>query len=172
MYTVELNSAATEAALARLEGALADPFPLMSDIGELLTRSTKERFAEGVSPEGLKWAPKSQTTLERYGIRKSNQIDIRPLFGPARKLNESPYPEVSRDEVLVGSNLIYAAVQQFGAAKGSLGSYSGVDKNGKPYSGSAPWGNIPARPFLGVSAEDETGIAATVEDYLTGALRP
>jgi phage virion morphogenesis protein len=163
MITIQADTAATEAALARLEGALADPFPLMSDIGELLTRSTKERFAQGVSPEGVKWAPKSQTTLERYGIRKSNRVDIRPLFGPSGALNTTIYPEPTRDEVLVGSGLIYAAVQQFGAAKGAFGNMA----NGSPI----PWGNIPARPFLGVSAEDETGIGATVEDYLTGALR-
>ncbi len=164
MLTIEINSTATEAALARLEGALDDPFPLMADLGELLARSTKQRFAEGVSPDGIRWAPKSQTTLERYGIRRSNRIDIRPLFGPSGALNSTIYPEASRDEVLVGSPMIYAAVQQFGAAKGAFGAMS----NGSPI----PWGNIPARPFLGVSAEDEVGIAETVEDYLTGALRP
>ncbi len=164
MITIQADTAATEAALARLEGALDDPSPLMQDIGELLVVSTKKRFAEGVSPDGVRWAPKSQTTLERYGIRRSNRIDIRPLFGPSGALNSTIYADPSRDEVLVGSGLVYAAVQHFGAAKGAFGTMS----NGSPI----PWGNIPARPFLGVSAEDEVGIAATVEDYLTGALRP
>jgi phage virion morphogenesis protein len=163
MYTIELKSDATEAALARLQAALDDPFPLMQDLGELLTRSTKKRFAEGVSPDGVRWAPKSQTTLERSGIRTSNRVDIRPLFGPSGALNSTISPEPSRTEVLIGSALIYAAVQHFGAARGAFGRMS----NGSPI----PWGNIPARPFLGVSAEDEVDIAATVEDYLTGALR-
>lgn len=163
MIAIQADTAATEAALARLEGALDDASPLMQDIGELLARSTKERFARGVSPDGVRWAPKSPTTLERYGIRRSNRIDIRPLFGPSGALNSTIYPEAGRDEVLVGSGLVYAAVQHFGAAKGAFGTMS----NGSPI----PWGNIPARPFLGVSAEDEVGIAATVEDYLTGALR-
>lgn len=163
MITIQADTAATDAALARLDAALDDPFPLMSDLGELLATSTKERFAQGVSPDGLRWAPKSQTTLERYGIRKSNRVDIRPLFGPSGALNSTIYPEPSRDEVLIGSALIYAAVQQFGAAKGAFGNMA----NGSPI----PWGTIPARPFLGISAEDETGIEATVEEYLTGALR-
>lgn len=164
MIQIEVSSAATEAALARLEHVLEDPFPLMQDIGDLLTVSTKKRFAEGVSPDGVRWAPKSPTTLEHYGIRRSNRIDIRPLFGPSGALNSTIYPEPSRDEVLIGSNLVYAAVQHFGAAKGAFGRMA----NGSPI----PWGDIPARPFLGVSAEDEIGIAATVEDYLTSALRP
>lgn len=34
------------------------------------------------------------------------------------------------------------------------------------------WGDIPARPFLGVSAEDEVNITAQIADYLSGALQP
>lgn len=164
MYTIEFNAAAADAALARLAGALDDPTPLMQDLGELLTRSTKQRFAEGVSPDGVRWAPKSQTTLERYGSRRSNRVDIRPLFGPSGALNSTIHHEAARDQVWIGSALVYAAVQQFGAAKGAFGAMS----NGSPI----PWGNIPARPFLGVSAEDEGNIVLTVEDYLTGAIRP
>lgn len=33
-----------------------------------------------------------------------------------------------------------------------------------------PWGDIPARPFLGLSAEDEDEVAALLTDYLKGAL--
>jgi phage virion morphogenesis protein len=151
-------------ALNRAFAALDDTLPLMQDLGELLTESTRQRFAQGVSPEGLKWAAKSQTTLNRYGARKSNRVDIRPLFGPSGALNSTIYPEPSRDEVLIGSPMVYAAVHQFGAARGAFGAM----KNGSPI----PWGNIPARPYLGLSAEDETGVVDTVGDYLTGALRP
>ena len=164
MYTIELKSEAVEAALDRAARALDDTTPLMLDLGELLTRSTKERFAKGVSPDGIRWAPKSQTTLERYGSRKSNRVDIRPLFGPSGALNSTIYHESGRDQTLVGSPMIYAAVQQFGAAKGAFGRM----KNGA----AIPWGAIPARPFLGISAEDTVDIVITVEEYLTGALRP
>lgn len=59
----------------------------------------------------------------------------------------------------MGSNLIYAAVQQFGAGKGQFGNMA----NGSPI----PWGNIPARPFLGISPEDETNILALIADFIT-----
>lgn len=164
MITIELKSDAAEAALMRLAAALDDTTPVMDDLGELLTRSTKERFAKGESPEGVKWAPKSQTTLDRYGQRKSNRVDIRPLFGPSGALNSTIFHEVGQGDVLIGSPMIYAAVQQFGAAKGAFGQTS----RGAPI----PWGDIPARPFLGVSAEDEVNIVETVEDYLRGAIVP
>lgn len=164
MILIELKSTTALAALERAAAGLDDMTPLMADLGELLTRSTKQRFAEGVSPEGAKWAPKSQTTLNRYGARKSNRVDIRPLFGPSGALNSTIYPETSRDEALIGSPMIYAAVHQLGAARGAFGAM----KNGAPI----PWGNIPARPFLGLSAEDDVAVVETVQDYLTGALAP
>ena len=157
-----IESAATEAALKRLADALEDPTPAMQDLGELLVRSTKQRFAAGESPDGVKWAPKSQTTLDRYGQRKSNRVDIRPLFGPSGALNSTIYYESGRNETLVGSPMIYAAVQHFGAAKGAFGQTS--------RGASIPWGDIPARQFLGISAEDEVNIVETGEDYLTGAI--
>ena len=128
-----------------------------------LVPQVQQRFAEGASPDGIPWAPKSQATLDRYR-REGDGAPTRPLFGPSGSLNRNIFPEASADEVLIGSTMIYAAVQQFGAAKGQFG----AAKNASPI----PWGNIPARPFLGVSPEDEVNILATVEDYLTGAIRP
>ncbi|MEQ3671482.1 MAG: phage virion morphogenesis protein [Pseudophaeobacter sp.] len=60
-----------------------------------------------------------------------------------------------------GSNAIQSAVMQFGAAKGAFGTAS----NGS----SIPWGNIPARPFIGISEEDETNLALELEEWLERA---
>ena len=64
------------------------------------------------------------------------------------------------DFVEIGTNKIYAAVMQFGAAKGAFGTDAGGS--------SIPWGAIPARPFLGISDQDRTNIAATVDEWLEG----
>lgn len=158
MFTVELKADTLNAGLAELDAHLSDWTPVMEQIGEYLVKSTKERFAKGESPEGAKWAPKSAATLARYGARKSNRVDRRPLFGPSGALSSQIFHEAGPMQVAVGSNLIYAAVQQFGAGKGAFGNMA----NGSPI----PWGNIPARPFLGLSPEDETNILALVVDYL------
>ena len=169
MFTVALNDEVVTAQLTRAYAGLEDTSDLMRDIGEILVDSTKARFAKGAAPDGTKWAPKSQTTLNRYGARKSNRVDIRPLFGPTGLLSSQIFSDPSKDQVEIGSNRIYAAPMQFGAAKGSFGAYSGTDKNGRAFSGSSPWGNIPARPFLGISPEDSVNIVDQIAEYLSGA---
>ena len=82
------------------------------------------------------------------------------LVGPAcpNGLIQSIQYQVGPASVEWGSNLIYAAVQQFGASKGAFG----TARNGT----SIPWGTIPARPFIGVSDEDETALVDLIEDWL------
>ena len=64
---------------------------------------------------------------------------------------------------MVGSPLIYAGVHQFGAKKGAFGTTS----KGSPI----PWGDIAARPFLGVSNDDEREIVDIILDHLTDSIR-
>lgn len=167
MFTVQIQADTITSGLTRLGAQMGDLKPVMEQIGDYLVDSTKERFKKGTSPEGVKWAPKSATTLARYGARKSNRVDSRPLFGPSGMLSSEIFHEAGPDRLEVGSNLVYAAVQQFGAKKGQFGAYSGVNKKGHPFSGVAPWGDIPARPFLGISPEDETNILALIADFIT-----
>lgn len=151
-------------ALMRISAHLSDLTPVMQEIGEILVDSTKQRFPQGVAPDGSRWAPKSPTTLAKYGARTSNRIDVRPLFGPSGALSSQIFYEAAPDSVSWGSPMVYAATQHFGAAKGAFGRTS---RNGP-----IPWGNIPARPFLGVSAEDEANILGAISDALEGAARP
>jgi len=162
--TVEIKEDEITGALTRLSAALSDMTPVMQEIGEIMVDSTKQRFAQGIAPDGSRWAPKSQTTLNRYGARTSNRIDIRPLFGPSGALSSQIFYEVTPDSVSWGSPMIYAGTQQFGAAQGAFGRTS---RNGP-----IPWGNIPARPFLGVSAEDQTNILETIAEALTRSAAP
>jgi phage gpG-like protein len=131
----------------------------MQDIGEALVASTEKRFKDGTSPAGLPWAPKSPTTLAAYSARRL-RADPRPLFGPSGILSTTIFYDVAPDgsSVEVGSNRIYSAVMQFGAAKGAFGQTS--------KGGSIPWGNIPARPYLGLSQSDESEIVATINEWL------
>lgn len=163
MYSIEFNLDTFSPALQRLASSLADMSPVMQDIGEYLITSTKERFPTGKAPDGSAWAPKSATTLAAYGARKSNRVDARPLFGPTGLLSQQIFYESDATSVTWGSNRIYAAVMQFGAAKGAFGKTS--------RGASIPWGTIPARPFIGVSAEDETQLVDIVSKYLVQATR-
>jgi phage virion morphogenesis protein len=155
MFAVELKLDEVTAVLSKAVAAMEDLTPVMQSIGEILVDSTKQRFGTGASPEGVKWVPKSQTTLTAYGARKSNRIDVRPLFGPSGALSNQIFAEPERDQVAVGSPMIYAAMMQFGGQKSAY-----------PHL----WGNIPARPFLGISPTDSTNIVAEIEEWLGNLL--
>jgi len=62
----------------------------------------------------------------------------------------------------VGSVLEYAAVQQFGAKKGAFGR----TRRGAPI----PWGDIPPRPFLGLSDADRRSILDLIAEHLDEGL--
>lgn len=175
--TIDVDDTAITAALDRIAALLTDMTPLMNDLGEYLVRSTKERFAAGQAPDGTPWAPKSQVTIDRQYGKGANRIDIRPLFGESRALSSQIHYQVGSDSVEWGSNLIYAAVQQFGAKKGEFGAAMGRTKPSekRPWSQDyffpLPWGDIPARPFLGVSDDDRDQILATVDEWLLRAVQ-
>ncbi|QEW21221.1 phage virion morphogenesis protein [Marinibacterium anthonyi] len=168
MPRIEFTDDGLSAALARVADALSDTTPLMQDIGEYMVKSTNDNFASGTDPEGRPWAPRSQTTLDAYAARK-DKPGPRPLIGPTKSLSGTISYEADADSVSWGSNMIYAAVQQFGAEAGAFGARIGVNEKGRRYFMPIPWGNIPARPFLGVDKDDETGLLELVTEYLETA---
>ena len=144
-------------ALNRMASRARDMTPLMRDIGEHLLTTTRERFVDQESPDGTPWAPLAEGTRAR---KRHNADKILTESGILR--GQLVY-QAGRDRVEVGSPTIYAGTHQFGAAEGAFGATS----KGAPI----PFGDIPARPFLGVSAEDGREIVALVNDHLESALR-
>lgn len=157
VYKIHYRSEGVRNALKRLQARAGDMGPAFRDIGEYLIASTKARFAKGVAPDGSAWAPKSQTTIDAYRARGEGAL-TRPLIGPASRLSSEITYRARGDGVTVGSSLIYSAVQQFGAAAGAFGK----TRRGAPI----PWGRIPARPFLGLSRDDERNVVDIIEEHL------
>ncbi len=160
MIDIDLNAAAAMAAIRRAMQLLDNMTPIYADIGEYMVGATRVRFRTGTAPDGSKWAPKSQTTLDRYRAMGYGNLN-RVLIGPARRLSREIQRFASRDGVVIGSSLIYAGVMQRGAAKGAFGR----DSRGRPI----PWGRIPARVWLGTNARDEGKIVEIVEEAIAGA---
>ncbi|CQR43713.1 Phage virion morphogenesis protein [Thiomonas sp. CB3] len=170
-YTITYTDTGVAAYLDQLAARMADLTPVMQDLGEYLVMSTKARFATSTAPDGTPWASNSQVTIGRYlgnysGMyKKSGALSKKgatrsaakkPLIGESRRLSGEIHAVPTAHGVTVGSVLIYSAVQQFGAAKGSLGPRT-------------PWGNIPARPYLGLSASDRGQVIDLVQGYLAPA---
>lgn len=123
--------------------------PAMRDIGEYLIEAHHQRWGQAQSPDGVPWAPLSPVTIERKGhgdiLRDSDTLRGTLAY------------QLGGDELLFGSNLEYAAMMQFGGTKEQW-----------PHL----WGDIPARPFIGISADDEAEILAILSEHLSGPLTP
>jgi phage gpG-like protein len=174
MIQVEIDDRELRAALGELLRRVQDPTPALRDIGEYLVASTRRRFAAGRAPDGTPWAPNSPVTVMQYlarfdssfrrrggGLTKAGAARAaakRPLIGETRRLSSEIAYRLIPGGVAVGSSLEYAAVQQFGARRGEFGR----TRRGAPI----PWGDIPARPFLGVSRVDRVAILDILAGYL------
>ncbi|AZV77941.1 phage virion morphogenesis protein [Parasedimentitalea marina] len=158
MASIEYNTDTLDPALAAVAAAVEDMSLVMADIGELLVASAQDRMRDGEQPDGSPFAPRSQTTLDRYA---KLSLSFGAPLNQSGDMRNTLFYDADKDGVEYGSNAIQAAVMQFGAAKGAFGK----EANGA----SLPWGTIPARPFIGLSDDDEAGILAELEDWLEEA---
>jgi phage virion morphogenesis protein len=141
--TIKIDDAAIRRALARLSRAAGHMRPAMLEIGEEMTEATKQRFSTQTGPDGTPWAPLSP----RYAgsKRKQKSPAILVLRG---YLHDTLRYQADADSVEWGTDRLYGATHQFGDA-------------GR---------NIPARPFLGLSADDERTILDIVQDHVGRAI--
>ena len=151
--------------------------PVLMEIGEDMAESTKLRFATANSPDGTAWAPNSALTLARYSSLFARKKDgeftkasaaklagKKPGTGETRMLATTiNYQVQDANSVGIGSPMVYAGTFNYGAKSGEFGFGIYATRNG---SFPIPWGDIPARPFLGASADDQANIVRLVRSYL------
>lgn len=131
-------------ALRRLQEAAGDLAPALADIGEHLLLSHDQRFRAQVDPEGNPWQPLN----DKYKARKKRNQD-KILILDALLSGTLRY-QVEGDALRFGTGSIYGATHQFGdEARG-----------------------IPARPFLGIAADDQPVLLQILQEHLAAALRP
>jgi len=147
MATIELNDEEIRRALNNLLATAGNLNPVLSEIGEHLVESTKRRFGALTGPDGGHWEDNSPVTVERKG---RNQ----PLTEHG-SLGEQIHAQLLGNNTLaVGSSMEYAAMQQFGGSRSEFPNL---------------WGDIPARPFLGISGDDKTQILDIIAAHLRDA---
>jgi phage virion morphogenesis protein len=118
--------------------------PLLLELGEDLTESTKQRFVTTTAPDGTPWAKNSDVTL-------AHKSGSRPLTDGGFLADSIKPKLVGDDTVQVAPDKEYAAMMQFGGTKAEFPDL---------------WGDIPARPYIGFSDEDEQNILAKSIKYL------
>ena len=149
MINVTVNDQAILAALRQLQNHTANLRPALKEIGETLKESTQQRFANYTGPDGVMWAANSEVTYERKAERSGIPLTDGGTLGDT--IN---YQLPGNDSVAIGSSMVYAAMMQFGGTKAEF-----------PHL----WGDIPARPFLGISTSDESEILSILRTYLESA---
>lgn len=175
---VEFSDQAVRELLTRLQAHISDLTPVMKIIGETVRTSVVANFEKGGRP--AKWkALSSVTKARRKGGKK-----ILMVQGLAGGLAGSIHFTAGKNKVVIGTDKVYAAVQQFGAKKGSFGTVTAYikahvrkTKSGKKVGVRAhtrkaklPWGDIPARPFLMMQAGDWDEIRREIVEYIGGTI--
>ncbi|KUJ73922.1 hypothetical protein AVO42_00430 [Thiomicrospira sp. XS5] len=149
---IEVDDKAVTKALANLAGM--DLAEALKGIGETLIDNTRDRLEDGVDVNGKAFAPLSPVTIAR---KKRNKDKI--LIGRGDLHRELAYQLVNGGTGLeFGSDRKYAAVHQFGAKQGAFGR--------SKRNGPIPWGNIPARPFIGLAQQDEDEILDNLTHFI------
>lgn len=156
-------------------GSLRTP---LNDIAEYLHISTDARARRQVSPDGTPWAPLSPRTLAR---KKGNKI-----LRESGALLDTLRHQVTDDGLEFGTDRPYGAIHQDGGKiehaarsqqvyfkeKGGVVGNRFVKKSKSNFAQWVTHGarsvEMPARPYLGLSSEDETEILEIVSDYLKG----
>ena len=138
--------------------------PLLAAIGNELVTSVSRRFETGTAPDGSRWPESLRARLT------GGQTLIRT--GRLRDSIAETGPQLTARSVEVGTNVVYAAIHQFGgiipphiirARRARALSIPGIGFRRAVHH---PGGTIPARPYLGLSDTDERVIQDLTEDWL------
>lgn len=153
----EIEDKEVRQALRQLLNKVEDPSGELMQIGELMVDRTRQRFGTGTAPDGTPWPENSQVTLQRYlanfdsafnketgALTKLGSTRLggkKPLIGETGQLSQQIAFRLIPGGLEWGSiqNVKYARMQQYGGKKSQFPNL---------------WGDIPARPFLGISPED------------------
>ncbi|MCW7552592.1 phage virion morphogenesis protein [Endozoicomonas gorgoniicola] len=126
--------------------ASADYDDLLEQIGGTVESQTRRRLSEEKeAPDGSPWEPLS----DDWAARKSGRSSGGMLEYQGHLLDSIAY-QVNGDEVQIGTGLIYGAIHQLGG-----------EPVGKP---------IPARPYLGLSSDNENELNEVIEAWLNQLL--
>ena len=175
--TITVDDAQARAMLERLgEPGTQD---LMPRLGEYLQASTQKRFKSQTAPDGPAWTPLQPRYARRKKYAKDKVLTLRGYLRSGIR-----YQVTGAAEVEVGSNTKYAAIHQLGGsidqnAQSRKMRYRSVagrvlfagrkHKRGvteRWVTRGAYQVNIPARPFLGISAEGDKEIRSIILDWV------
>jgi len=156
-------------ALDRLHAKAGRMAPAMKNIGEVLLRSTQDRFSSQTDPDGRPWQRLKASTIASKALRGHSDKILRQRG----YLSDSIRYQANEGGVRIGTNRIYSAIHQFGG-KTKPHVIRPKNKKALAWPGARhparavnhPGSEIPARPFLGISRQDRDRILEVAGDHL------
>ncbi len=163
------NIAAAQKFLARIAHQAGTAAPALKGIGETLTISTDNRFDKETGPDGKKWVDVKPSTRKR---KKHSKV-----LTEQGHLRGDVHYQVDDNQLLLGVALAYGAIHQLGGEikqEGVTLHLSGTGRNtrfAKKGKGDRTKKvnrtiKMPARPYLGISPQDEADILDEVGLHL------
>ena len=140
---IKLDNKAVEEALLEVAQKASDLRPLMKNIAGIMADSTEENFKEEGRPKWKDLSEKTKTARRKTGHYPGQILQV------SGQLALSITTQYDDNSAVIGSNKVYAAIQQLGGQAG---------RNKKV--------TIPARPYLNLADEDYQDILKTIKNYL------
>ncbi|MBZ4022188.1 phage virion morphogenesis protein [Rhodobacter sp. TJ_12] len=176
---VELQDLAARETLGDLLARMDNRHPFYASVGERLLSSTRDRFESETDPNGAPWTPLAPRTIKQR--QKRGQLPLTILRSNSKGMAGSSLAGsinyiASAEDVRIGSPKVYAAIHQLGGTiqKPESSRYmvgrrfaKRAQEGGRDVPIKAHTITIPARPYIGISREDELGILEDAEDWLS-----
>ena len=163
MITLKENSRQIADALKRVDTAAEYAAPLMNTIAGIMHDEVEENFAQEGRPKWLGLKP--PVSARRQGGK---------ILQDSGQLAASIEPGADNQRAWVGTNKVYAAIQQLGG-KTKPHVIAPRNKKALAFGGKVvkkvnhPGSTIPARPFLLITPTGENRILSEVSNYLRRA---
>ena len=184
-FTVQLDDAALRERLDSMVARTADREPFLRNVLEHLLNSVQSNFKEERAPDGTPWEPLKAATKRGRARQKLSPLGILRARGT---LYGSLRGQLTEDGVIIGARKPYARIHQFGgeirvaARDGVIYRHANPkSKHGTRFVKKSLKGAvaipvkrgghlvpIPARPYLGLRAEDGPAIVRIAERWLSG----
>lgn len=169
-FAFSLDNVAISERIAQLAAEFDHMAPAMSAIGEALTESTKRRFDTSTAPDGSRWAPNAQATIE------ASVGKVKGAYRKDGKLSKKGITAAMSKRPLVDSGLTQDSfVWQL--TEGGNGVEVGTNRFAGEWEGGAAVfhygrrdGSMPAREIVGLSAADEVEVLDILDHFARQAL--
>lgn len=125
--------------------------PALMRIANMIKEDARLNFVSGSDPYGMPWQPLKPATYNRKRPPRGG-ASARPLRDTGRLMNSIAVGRVTNQSAIVGTNLIYSAIHNFGGKAGR--NHSVI---------------IPRRQYLptdGLTREQQTEAKTIIEEYL------